>query len=81
MKKTGTIVFFSKRGFGFAAADEDKKSGQCRPEFFVHVTDISNGRELRAGQRISFLIGAPTPKHKNRAVQVQLLDRRSAVKS
>jgi cold shock CspA family protein len=77
----GTIVYFSKRGYGFAAADEEKKGGQCKPDFFVHVSHIFNGRELRVGQRISFLIGEPTLEHPNRAVQVELLDGRSAVKS
>jgi len=78
MRHAGRVVYFSKRGYGFLAAD--KQNSREQGDFFVHIGDISNRRELHVGERVTFEVGIPTLDHPNRAVLVALLDSSSAVR-
>ncbi len=47
--KTGTIKFFSDRGFGFIIDDDDETK-----EYFFHHSKVEDGTEPREGMRVQF---------------------------
>ncbi|WP_433717144.1 cold-shock protein (plasmid) [Nocardia sp. CA-084685] len=50
--QTGTVIFFSKQGFGFIKVDDGG------PDIYVHYTAIqSDGGDLESGQRVEFAVG------------------------
>ena len=62
------MVRFGSHGFGFVRDYETRK------EYFVHIADIAGRRNLRAGQKVKFVIGEPTLAHPQRAVLVNVIE-------
>ena len=67
--KTGTVLWFSRKGYGFIEMDDGGK------DKFVHWTQINlpegQFKVLEAGQKVSFTIGAN--KHGPQAENVTIL--------
>lgn len=55
MKKSGVVLRFGIRGFGFLQDVETRK------EYFVHLDDVVGRLALMTGQRVEFEEG-PAPK-------------------
>ncbi|XP_023324579.1 cold shock domain-containing protein CG9705 [Eurytemora carolleeae] len=80
---TGTIVYFCRsRGHGFIKPDKEMKEGgeeegkeDKEPEnIFVHISDIDNDFEPRAGDRVGYQILPMPPKfEKYQAVHVHVI--------
>jgi cold shock CspA family protein len=84
---TGTIVYFCRsRGHGFIKPDKVDKNGDekvgkdwkdgMEPEnVFVHISDIDNDFEPRAGDRVGYqLLPMPPKFEKYQAVHVHVID-------
>ncbi|QND59852.1 cold-shock protein [Mesorhizobium huakuii] len=70
-RQTGTVVtWVDNAAFGFAAPHDGG------PDLFIHVTQLPSGTDgLRIGQRVSYLAQLDQRTGKQRAVNVEVIDR------
>ncbi|STX52328.1 Cold shock-like protein CspD [Legionella busanensis] len=65
--ETGTVVRFNKiKGYGFISSDRDNR------EIFIHFSEVQTQgyKELKPGQRVSFLLARGEKGEFARQVQV-----------
>ena len=75
--KTGKVVNFGRKGYGFVRDLESRK------QYFVHIKDVAGRRDLQVGQLVKFEVGPETPGHNQRAILVDVIscsDPRDAVR-
>jgi cold shock CspA family protein len=65
--RTGKIVNFGRKGYGFIRDLESRK------QYFVHVKDVAGRRDLQVGQLVTFEIGLPECGHSQRAIHVDVI--------
>jgi cold shock CspA family protein len=65
--KTGKVVNFGRKGYGFIRDSESRK------QYFVHIKDVAGRRDLLVGQLVNFEVGPETPDHNQRAIRVDVI--------
>jgi cold shock CspA family protein len=65
--KTGKVVNFGRKGYGFIRDLESRK------QYFVHIKDVAGRRDLQVGQLVKFEVGPGTPDHSQRAIRVDVI--------